>query len=62
VAVLGRGEQAEAQLYDWLRWFDENGFVVEQDVHKNLAMMSPIEILLGKHQYSRMVRKEKTQE
>jgi hypothetical protein len=29
VAVLGRGEHAEAQLYDWLRWFESNGFVVE---------------------------------
>ena len=28
VAVLGRGEEAEAQLYEWLRWFDENNFYV----------------------------------
>ena len=28
VAVLGSGEQAEAQLYEWLRWFDENNFRV----------------------------------
>lgn len=27
VAVLGRGEAAEAQLYEWLRWFDERGYI-----------------------------------
>ena len=32
VAVLGRGEQAERQLYDWLQWFDENNFVIEQGI------------------------------
>ena len=26
VAVLGRGEEAEDQLYQWLKWFDNNGF------------------------------------
>ena len=30
VAVLGRGEPAEVQLYEWLLWFDANGFVLER--------------------------------
>jgi len=29
VAVLGRGEEAESQLYDWLVWFKENNFKLE---------------------------------
>lgn len=29
VAVLGRGEKAEAQLYDWLKWFQDNKFIHE---------------------------------
>jgi len=29
VAVLGRGEQAESQLYNWLKWFDDHGFNLE---------------------------------
>jgi hypothetical protein len=29
VAVLGRGEKAEAQLYEWLMWFNNNNFKVE---------------------------------
>ena len=29
VAVLGRGEDAENQLYEWLKWFDENDFKLE---------------------------------
>jgi hypothetical protein len=28
VAVLGRGEFAEKQLYDWLKWFDDNNYKV----------------------------------
>lgn len=26
VAVLGRGEEAEAQLYEWLQWFETNNY------------------------------------
>lgn len=57
VAVLGRGEEAEAQLYDWLKWFDNNGFVVEVTASGKKGL-SPIEILLGKQWNVRMVRKE----
>jgi hypothetical protein len=56
VAVLGRGEEAEAELYDWLKWFDDNGFTVESGIIENAIELSPLEILFGKHQYARMVK------
>ena len=59
VAVLGRGENAEAQLYDWLKWFEENGFVAEEGFVKRDKPMSQVEILLGMHKYCRMVRTKK---
>lgn len=64
VAVLGRGEKAEAQLYDWLKWFDDNGFVLEKgdNPKANYEALGPIAIVMGKHRYARMVRKEKTDE
>lgn len=34
VAVLGRGEEAETQLYDWLLWFSNNGFLLETGVQE----------------------------
>jgi len=55
VAVLGTGEAAESQLYEWLKWFDENGFVVESGSVK--GVFHPIEIMLGKNKYCRMVKK-----
>lgn len=55
VAVLGRGEKAEAQLYDWLKWFDDNNFKVEQGMVDN-PPTDPILIMLGEHKYSRMVK------
>jgi len=56
VAVLGRGEDAEYQLYDWLKWFDENGFKIETGFVNMTGAMDPILIIMGKHKYSRMVR------
>lgn len=56
VAVLGRGEVAEAQLFDWLWWFDTNGFVVETGVRPS-RNMSPIELLFTPGTYVRMVKK-----
>jgi len=55
VAVLGRGVDVEGQLYDWLKWFEANNFVVEtgQTKKKNL---NSIHIMLGKHRYARMVK------
>lgn len=54
VAVLGRGEEAEGQLYDWLLYFEANDFVVE--VVSRERGDSEIERLLGSVQ-ARMVRK-----
>ena len=59
VAVLGRGEVAEAELYDWLKWFDENGFVVEYGMVSPGKRLSIVEVMLGKHIFVRMVKKER---
>ncbi len=56
VAVLGRGEEAESQLYDWLKWFDDNGFVVETGAAEMDPQLGIIGVLLGKHRYAHMVR------
>lgn len=61
VAVLGRGESAEAELYDWLKWFDDNGFVIETGSQKMDPRLGMIGALLGKHRYQRMVRKPAAQ-
>lgn len=57
VAVLGRGEHAEAQLYDWLKWFDDNGFVVEQSL-KDTSGMHPIQVMFSGTTNVRMVKGE----
>lgn len=55
VAVLGRGEEAEDQLYQWLKWFDENNFKLEVgDVPEKRH--DPISVLLGQHRYARLVK------
>lgn len=59
VAVLGRGEEAESQLYEWLKWFDENGFKLETGLCPVDPAMADLAILMGKHRYARMVRKDK---
>lgn len=56
VAVLGRGEAAEEQLYNWLKWFDNNGFVLETGDAKMDPNLGALGFLLNKHRYSRMVR------
>jgi len=58
VAVLGRGKKAEEQLYEWLKWFDANGFSVEfgdnpPEKWKGSGFMG---VLLGKHRFARMVK------
>lgn len=61
VAVLGRGENAEGQLYEWLKWFDENGFVLEtgsQPIKPEHMGIAALMVALGKHRYARMVRKQ----
>ncbi len=53
VAVLGGGEPAEAQLYDWLRWFDERGFTVTYTVD-DVAGLDVAKLILGHHNVVRM--------
>lgn len=55
VAVLGWGEDAESQLYDWLRWFDSNGFSLTVK-ELSSAGMSDIDKALGMHLEVRMVK------
>ena len=55
VAVLGRGEKAEVQLYDWLKWFDDNGFKVEVSQAEK-APTNPIELMMGRSTDKRMVK------
>jgi len=61
VAVLGRGEASEAQLYDWLRWFDAHGFKVERGDQRMDPVLGVVGLLMGKHRYVRMVRRAEAQ-
>ena len=56
VAVLGRGQDAESQLYDWLKWFDDNNFKLEVSIKENLDQLDPIELMFGGTQNARMVK------
>lgn len=56
VAVLGRGEAAEAQLYEWLKWFDENNFKVDLSPKENLDQLTQIELLIGGVLNARIVK------
>lgn len=56
VAVLGRGEGAESQLYDWLKWFDDNGFKLEVGDQAVDPKLGFIAIAMGKHRFARMVK------
>lgn len=56
VAVLGRGEEAESELYDWLKWFDDNNFSIESGFVPNVH--DPIMMMLGKHKFQRMVKEK----
>ena len=56
VAVLGRGETAEAQLYDWLKWFSDNGFTVQKGDQQVDPRLGIIGLMLGKHRYARMAK------
>ena len=53
VAVLGRGEKAEDQLFQWLKWFEENNYKI-QSIDQNET--DPIKILLGDAYCVRMVK------
>ena len=56
VAVLGRGEVAEAQLYDWLKWFDDNNFKVEVSDKVIPKDLDPLIIMLQGIHEVRMVK------
>lgn len=55
VAVLGRGEPAEAQLYEWLKWFDDNGFKIVS-VPRDTRGMHPIQLMISGIEHHRMER------
>jgi len=59
VAVLGRGVDAEDQLYQWVKWFNKNGFTIEtgDNPKEEWEKLGVVGILLGKNRYARMVRK-----
>ena len=58
VSVLGRGKEAESQLYEWLKWFDDNCFIVETGIHDwKEKEYDDLDLILGKHEYARMVKK-----
>lgn len=63
VAVLGRGDEAEDQLYRWLKWFDENDFTAEEVAAppSEYAHLGVVGILLGKHRHVRMVKRVQAQ-
>lgn len=52
------GESAETYLYQWLRWFDDNGFKLT--VEDNLDPIGDFisNFMLGKHKLVRMVKTE----
>ena len=56
VAVLGRGQDAEEQLYDWLKWFDDNGFKLQVEPRTDLKTLSHIELMLHGTMTARMVK------
>ena len=57
IAVLGTGEKAEAQLYEWLKWFDDNDFKVEVSINESMqGVTDPIMLIMGRHQNKRMVK------
>lgn len=58
VAVLGRGEAAEDQLYQWLKWFDDHNYRLEtgtRDLSGKSQFEREIAFLLNQHVYCRLV-------
>lgn len=59
VAVLGLGDTAEAQLYDWLQWFEQNKFTLEVNFEVNKLPdtgWSGFEKVFGNHLEVRLVK------
>lgn len=46
VSVLGRGEHAESQLYEWLKWFYENGYVIHEELRKPSKHSGGMDLLI----------------
>lgn len=58
VAVLGRGEAAEDQLYQWLKWFDDHNYQLEtgtRDLSGKSQFEREIAFMLNQHVYCRLV-------
>lgn len=55
VAVLGCGEDAEDQLYQWLKWFDDNNYVCVVE-RKDTSKWSNIEFELFSKYGCKMVK------
>lgn len=55
VAVLGRGEGAEAQLYEWLTWFDRREFKVTSEMDLDAAK-DVVSLVMGKQHVVRITR------
>jgi hypothetical protein len=55
VAVMGTGAESIEQLYKWICWFNDNGFVLEQE-DLPASQFSVIELYFGKNKIARMVR------
>lgn len=58
VAVLGHGEAAEAELYDWLKWFDDHGYTVEVVEDRAQTENSVNAYLYQDYRHARMVKKQ----
>lgn len=57
VAVLGRGEDAVRELYEWGRWFDARGFTLEvSDAVPQPGLHPMFAKALGQDKHVRMVR------
>ncbi len=56
VAVLGHGEEAESQLFEWLQWFDTHGFKVQTGEIKLSKPLDAISMMMGKNKFQRMVK------
>lgn len=54
IAVLGRGDDAEQQLYEWLKWFDDNKFIIELVA---TGTTDPIELMMNGGLESRIVKR-----
>jgi len=53
MAVLGRGEDAERQLFEWAKWLDDNGWTVETVSRKP---SSQVDAMLSGFTTSRLVK------